>query len=557
MKNLRKHLAWLCTASLWCGTAAWAQEPAPFYPAKDATNDLDVVKRLELLQQRLDRLEAENGQLKQTIFEKESTAAGEPLKPEAASANAGAACPPACQCPACEAAKTGKGDWKTGWNNGIEWVSPDKAFKVHIGGRTQFDTVFVTPEGNALAGAGGNVGGKNLDAVDFRRARLRADGTIFETIDYVAEFDFVNSGSVDPNAAAVPGVNNIKNTINFPAPTDLYWKFKEIPLLGNMYVGNYKEQIGFEHLMSSRWLNFMERSYNQDLFYGPNNNGFSPGITFTNTYANERGVWAIGAYKNNNNSNVFGYDIGEGNYAGTGRLTWLLIDDKECHQLLHIGAAGSIRDPNTVDGNDRIRFRARDLRNGPANLSTIYADTGTFFADRQYLANVELAGINGPWSFQAEWAGTWATNARKAFGDPSMGTYYGTGSYAEVHYFLTGETRDYDHKAGVFTRIIPERNFRWKNGCLEPGAWQAAFRYSTANLNSNILAAAGGSGTPGGNLNDYTFGLNWFLNPNMKVQWNYVLSQRSYDKAAAGAAPAIHVDNGLIHQFGMRLAHDF
>lgn len=27
MINLRKHLAWLCSASLWCGTAAWADEP--------------------------------------------------------------------------------------------------------------------------------------------------------------------------------------------------------------------------------------------------------------------------------------------------------------------------------------------------------------------------------------------------------------------------------------------------------------------------------------------------------------------------------------------------
>ncbi len=28
MFNLRKHLAWMCLASMWCGTTAWAQEPA-------------------------------------------------------------------------------------------------------------------------------------------------------------------------------------------------------------------------------------------------------------------------------------------------------------------------------------------------------------------------------------------------------------------------------------------------------------------------------------------------------------------------------------------------
>ena len=542
MINLRKHLAWLCSASLWCGTAAWAQEPAAFPSATEAGNDLDVATRVDQLQQRLDRLEAENGQLKQSLFQSRGGANGGVTPANAEMFNADQACPPNCHCPVCEAAKTGKGDWKTGWNNGIEWVSPDKAFKVHIGGRTQLDSVFVTQEGNALDGAGGIVGSKAQDAVDFRRARLRADGTIFETIEYVMEYDFVNSGNVEPTSGGATA-NTIKNTINFPAPTDLYWKFKEVPLVGNIIVGNYKEPIGFEHLMSSRFLNFLERSYNQDLFYGPNNNGFTPGITLTDTYADERGVWAIGAYKNQSNSNVFAYDIGNGNYSGTGRLTWLIIDDKECHQLLHVGASGSLRDPNTIDGGDRIRFRARDLRNGPANLSTIYADTGNFFADRQYLANVELAGINGPWSFQAEWTGTWATRARTGADTPSLGTYYGTGSYAEIHYFLTGESRDYDRKAGVFTRITPDKNFRWKGGCLEPGAWQVAFRYSTTNLNSQSIT--------GGNLNDYTLGLNWFLNPNMKVQWNYAITERSFNKGAA------HVDDGLIHQFGMRLAHDF
>ena len=545
MVNFRKHLAWLCSASLWCGTAALAQEPAAFPAAAEASDDFDVATRFEQLQQRLDRLESENQQLKQSLFQPyPGTRHGvTPANAELWNNAADPACPPQCQCPTCEAAKTGKGEWTTGWNNGIEWLSPDKAFKVHIGGRTQFDSVFVSQEGNALDGAGGINGSKAQDSVAFRRARFRMDGTMYETIEYAAEFDFVNSGSVDPNFVPSSGVNTIKNTINFPVPTDLWWKFKEVPLVGNIVIGQHKEPLGFEHLMSSRWLNFMERSYNQDLFYGPNNNGFTPGITFTDTYAGERGVWAIGAYKNTNNDNGFGYGIGDGNYAGTARMTYLLIDDKECHQLLHVGASGSIRDPNTVSGNDAIRFRARDMRNGPANLSTVYADTGTFFADRQYLSNLEVAGINGPWSFQAEWTGSWATNARTAAASPSLGTYYSTGSYAEVHYFLTGETRDYDRKAGVFTRIVPDKNFRWKGGCLEPGAWQAAFRYSTTNLNSQ--------GISGGNLNGYTLGLNWFLNPNMKVQWNYSLAQRSFDKGP------VHVDDGLIHQFGMRLAHDF
>ena len=530
MRNLRKHLAWMCSAGLMCGAMTFAEEPQRLpqnQTQPEAVDIEDVATRVGLLQERLDRLEAENATLKQSMMQGVT-----PANAEMMSAYPNAA-----------AAADAKPAWKTGWNNGIEWASEDKQFKVHIGGRTQFDTIWVGQEDHALDGAGGISGSKAQDAFAFRRARLRADGTIYETIDYVAEFDFVNSGSVDPNASGSPGANTVKNTINFPAPTDLYFKFKEVPWVGNVIVGLYKDPFGFEHLTSSRYLNFMERSYNQDLFAGPNNNGFIPGVTLMNTYGDESGVWAIGAYKNNYNSNVFGYDIGDGNYATSARLTYLLIDDKECHQLLHIGAAGSIRDPNTINGDGTLRFRARDLRNGPANLATVYADSGFFNTDRQYLSGLELAGINGPWSFQGEWMGSWATNARLTPLGKSLGTYYSTGSYAEVHYFLTGESRDYDRKAGVFTRIVPDRNFRWKNGCYEPGAWQVAFRYSTANLNSQ--------GISGGNLNGYTVGLNWFLNPNMKVQWNYAITERSFNKGTA------HVDDGLIHQYGMRLAHDF
>ncbi len=548
MVHFRKHLAWMCSAVLCAGTSIFADEPRPLPQAEEESsfNFDEVTARVGQLQKRLERLEAENESLKYSFYEQTRLRGVTPANSEMANANA---YPESMAADALKpGAKPGSGDWKTSWNNGIEWSSPDKAFKVHIGGRTQIDTVFVGAQDHALDGAGGINGSKAQDAVDFRRARLRADGTIYETIDYVAEFDFVNSTTVEPSAtlpASAPDRNTIKNTVNIPAPTDLWFKFKEVPLVGNIIVGNAKEPIGFEHLTSSRWLNFMERSYNQDLFYGPNNNGFTPGITFTNNYAEERGLWAIGAYKNNNNSNVFGFDIGDHNYAGTGRLTYLIIDDKECHQLLHVGIAGSIRDPNTVNGtnNDSIRFRARDLRNGPANLSTIYADTGFFSGDTQYLSGVELAGISGPWSFQAEWTGSWVTSARLTPTATPLGTYYSTGSYAEVHYFLTGESRDYERKAGVFTRIVPDQNFRWKNGCFEPGAWQVAFRYSTANLND--------LGINGGNLNDYTFGLNWFLNPNMKIQWNYALAQRSFDKGT------VHVDDGLIQQFGMRLAHDF
>ena len=42
----------------------------------------------------------------------------------------------------------------------------------------------------------------------------------------------------------------------------------------------------------------MERSFNQDAFYSPYSNGFDPGIMAYSTYADRRGTWAVGVFKN-------------------------------------------------------------------------------------------------------------------------------------------------------------------------------------------------------------------------------------------------------------------
>ncbi len=542
MNNQRRLLAGVCWATLWSGSLLSAEPPMPLVP-QFPTENSDVTQRLDQLQQRLNRLEAENGQLKQSLFQSQGGLSHGVTPANAELWNADTACPPACQCPVCAAAKDGKGDWKTGWNNGIEWVSPDKAFKVHIGGRTQFDSVWYQAEAGALDGAGG-VGSQ--DGVGFRRARLRADGTIHESIDYLMEWDFVNTVNANPGVAGAPGATTENSVINATAPTDLWFRFKDIPYFGNIMVGNMKEPIGFEHSTSSRFLNFMERSFNQDLFTGAFNNGFSPGIMAHNTYAEEHGTWAVGLFKNT--ANIFAWNTGDGEGAATGRVTYLPLFDEEGHQLIHVGISGSVRDPDQ----SRVRYRTRDMRQGNGSLATVFADTGFFTASQAYFAGAELVGVNGPLSFQAEWIGAWNTDAVSQSGTASAATGTALGTvcvqnfYTEVHYFLTGETREYEKKSGAFGRVVPHRNARWKGGCYEPGAWQLAFRYDHADLNDK--------GVLGGTLNSYTFGVNWFLNPNMKVQANYALTER--DRAASGGQ-ATTVDNGLIHGFGLRLAHDF
>lgn len=413
------------------------------------------------------------------------------------------------------------------WKNGLEFESVDKRFRVHIGGRTQFDGVWIQDTEN-LTGAGGVL---DEDAVDFRRARLRADGTLFEFIDYAAEFDFVNS--VNDNVGLQPASE--ANVTHVPAPTDLWFDFKDIPWVGHVRIGNMKEPIGMEHSTSSRYLEFLERTYIQDAFTGAFNNGFTPGIMLHDTWAGENGTWATGFYKNT--TNAFAYNVGDGEYAWTSRLTYLLWCEEDDRDLLHLGIAGSIRQPD----NNQLRYRSRlALRNGPGSLNPLGADTGTFSSTQQELLGGEVAWNRGPLSIQAEYMGAWNRDSVGNFGALAgvpLGTTFVYGWYTEALYFLTGEHRPYDHKHGAFTRIVPDENFDLHGG---PGAWQVGARYSQLNLE--------GDGLEGGIVEDVTLGLNWFLNPNMKFQWNYVCTFRDSFRSDV---------DGRIHGFGMRLAHDF
>jgi phosphate-selective porin OprO/OprP len=414
------------------------------------------------------------------------------------------------------------------WNNGIEIASPDKKFKVHVGGRTQLDGIWIQNTSN-LAGSGGALGD---DAVDFRRARLRADGTMYEIIDWAAEFDFANS--FNDNVGLQPASE--ANVSNVPAPTDLWVNFSKVPVFGNFRVGNMKEPIGMEHLESSRFLEFMERSFNQDVFTGAFNNGFTPGIMLWDLFDEKRGTWATGLYKNT--ANAFAFNTGDGEYAWTSRISYLLWFEDEGEKLLHVGVAGSIRQPD----NNTARYRTRaSLRNGPGALNPLMADTGNFHCTQEDFLAGEVAMNYGPFCFQAEYLGAWNQNSVGNFGafaGVPLGTTFVHGGYAEVLLFLTGESRAYEHERGAFGRVKPKQNFEWKGcGC---GAWQIGARVAHLDLD--------GDGLLGGKVDDATLGLNWFLNPNMKFQWNYVCTWR--DSTRNGV-------DGTIHGFGMRLAQDF
>jgi len=430
-------------------------------------------------------------------------------------------------------------------NNGLWFESPDKVFQFHIGGRTQMDASLFRAGNTVQYGPAGI--GKLRDGVDPRRMRIRLEGAMYENMLFTMEFDFINTtqgqGSNFGQATGTDRLTSVSNTpaIGTPVPLDLWVAFRNIPYFGHVRIGFQKEPYGFERLTSSRFLNFMERSFNQEAFYSPFSNGFSPGIMTYSTYADRRGSYALGVFKNVTNG--YAYDVGGGNYAVTGRLTGLPLYENEGKQVMHLGVSG--RESGYDNGQQRFRVRGPE-RAGLSTIWPLYANTGVFNGSGgQQDVNLESVNVFGPWTIDAEYNFHWSQNAFQP-GKPGVGTLFYSGGYVELLYFLTGEHRAYIRESALFDRVVPQKNAYWVKGQKGApdesgwGAWQVGVRYNYLNLNDK--------GINGGVLYDITAGLNWFINPNMKFQWNYSVTDRH--------SPGGQSD-GTIQGFGMRYAMDY
>jgi phosphate-selective porin OprO/OprP len=458
----------------------------------------------------------------------------------------------------------------TAWADGLQAQSANKDFRVKVGGRTQVDAVAFSaaPGPNRQPGQAG-LDPELADTVDFRRARFRIEGRMYELYDWACEYDFVNQ--INVNNERYP---TERDSGPLTAVTDLWLQMRELPILGTLRVGNQKDPYGYEHLTSSRWLNFMERSFSQDAFEGPFNNGFVPGIQVMNATEDGSVGWQVGEFKNT--TNPFGFSNSSGGSMTVGRIVWLPVFEDEGRKLIHLGLSGRTMEPRRTytafdpvsgpigDQINAVRFRSRgSLRNGPPGpLNSIYADSGLLQGSWQNMIGLEFVGNNGPWSFQSEYFGSWLYNAvTTGVGAPGtlgqqppkgtpVGTVYYQGGYAEVLYFLTGESRTYSKIEYRFDRPIPHNNFYAVRGggsgrplSVSEGAWQVGLRY-------NYLCLTDGQ-VNGGVLNGMTLGLNWLLNPNARVYFNYDITYRQFVNTAGQNG------SGAINGFGTRLAFDF
>jgi len=416
------------------------------------------------------------------------------------------------------------------WLNGLQFKSADDNFRLRVGGSVQVDSTWLTGTENAFILPNGSTSGVGNAAATFlRRVRLRAGGQIYDQFDFVLEYDFANANN-ENSGQEPPSFGNIAGS---PSPCSIWMQVRDVPVVGDVRLGHLIKPIGMTLNTSHASLPFMERPDNTDAFYAPFDGGYALGVVARNRTEDERVTWQYGVYRPT--VTLFGVAVNKGEWGG--RMTALPIFEDDGCRLVHVGLG-------TLNGElpqNQLRLRDRPmLRNGPGYAVPILVDTGEINGSRQYSFAPELAAVLGPWTFQAEWTWQLLTNAMTIHG-ADQGTGMFQGGYAEMLYFLTGEHQEYEKRDGVFGRVVPRRNLRFSRteGCAGPGAWQVGLRVSYLDLNSNDIQ--------GGTVYDWTAGLNWYWNPNMKVQFNYIIERRNQP----GVEPS------WINGFGIRGAYNF
>jgi len=372
--------------------------------------------------------------------------------------------------------------WTVHWRNGTRVERNDGEFKLKFGGRAMLDFAQIWGDGSLRS----SIGNRNFGSgVEFRRARLFAQGTLYDRFFFKVQYEFANTGD---------------GNVDFK---DVYIGLNDVGPLGTIRIGQMKEDFSLEEMTSSKYIVFMERAVSA--VFTPDRN---VGISGYNTFLDGRLRYALGGFHSTNEQG-FGFKDTDGTtYHITGRLTGLPYWEDGGKKVVHLGFDYSHQ--FTGSGGTGIRYRQRP----EAHLASRYANTrvgltpaGDIDARGIDLFATEFAAVLNSVALQAEWQASLIDrgNAKDAFL---------WGAYGQVAWFVTGEHRNYTPEYGNFGRTQLKSTFDPAGGAW--GAFELAARVSYLDLNDR--------GVRGGRLFDVTGGVNWYLWSNVRVMANYIHS---------------------------------
>ena len=440
--------------------------------------------------------------------------------------------------------------------NGFGFKSKDGNSELNITGRLHFDNRNLWNEWGDYSDRDSSSLG---DRFSVRRARIGATGIFNKNINYEVVTNLVGSNA------------NLLDTA---------WANYNFRPEAQVRVGRFKQPFGLETLMSSNNISFMERSYQDQIAPGK-----QLGAMFHGEQPNSL-TYAASVYQTGFDpaSSASGPEAAGRLTINLAKVMSGVGDDV----LLHFGASGTSGSYEVVPttssqsgstaltkgaflafndefGGLRNVYRNRIYGSHPCTSSSTGAlavcGSTLISAAAQEAAKVkqnrfglEAALAKGPWKLQAEftYANLTATSrTANSSGAAFLATTYDTRSsgnvsvgYVELMYNITGENWAPTYRSGVVGSIRPNVPFDLStmNGT---GAWQVGVRYSQFNASSygstankyqsdgttgvdsstSVVGTASYEveGSPTGNT--LTLGVNWLLNPNARIMFNYSRSQ--------------------------------
>ncbi len=262
-----------------------------------------------------------------------------------------------------------------------------------VGGRIMYDFNRIDSYNDDLSFTGS----------EFRRARLEMAGEVAENIGFEFQADFANA------------------VINFKA-LSIY--FDNIPKIGGkLSVGNIHEPFSLDQLTSSKNITFIERATTTDFILK-----WRTGFLYENFGLFKGKVGLQLAYTANiTSASLVDIKLEDGRNI-SGRVSGLVIENKDKKELLHLGLSYSHGTPIRVNENDTRQFEIEvkpEAHMAKVSLLNVFYDVKNI-----QIGGFEVAYNLGRLSLQGEYV---QANVNTNLGNFTVPSYYGY-----VSYFITG-----------------------------------------------------------------------------------------------------------------------
>ncbi len=256
----------------------------------------------------------------------------------------------------------------------------------------------------------------------------------------------------------------------------------EINKAAEITIGQFEQPSSLDGVTSSNDITFMTRAAPVESFLPGRSQGINLAL---------RGDWAalqLGSY--------IEYDLDDGDdsedYVNYSFRTYFFpVNEKR--NALHIGIWGLYADPVAKKYEFEVEPEAK------VNAKDILESGKIKHINHVITGGLETGWIFGPLTLQAEYL-----NQRYSR-EEGYDEFDYSGHYISASYILTGESKSYKKSGGAIESPNPKRDY---------GALEVAFRVSNVDLTDENRDK--------GEFNSNTIGINWYLNQNFRMMYNYI-----------------------------------